>query len=315
MIPLRFVAFFAAANVTKCFTMPPRAATGLVRISPRMMATHEDERRLLRGVLKEALEKQSNIRCGLREQLEKSSVPSRTLVPSDEKAAHAHAKALRRAERVPVRLAEIAAAEQHLFELQDRLADSKPDLSALRLDMEAMGLGGRLKNFDVDAEKCGQWGRPDDFEGLVTESPRGVPILISKQSHSDATLRRISRGTDLWFQSRDGRGARVLLRTSMVRGLAKSPRECVETAADFAGHFSGGHRKRRPSSHDASHDGEGTGGGEEEVEVMYTDSRHVAKRGGRVGQLKDAKKMGMVYAKPWRVAEQARELQEQQGWL
>ncbi|EOD35140.1 hypothetical protein EMIHUDRAFT_122666 [Emiliania huxleyi CCMP1516] len=46
-----------------------------------------------------------------------------------------------------------------------------------------------------------------------------------------------------------------------------------------------------------------------EVEVM-----HVAKRGGRVGQLKDGKKIGLLTAHPERAALLAREAQDEQGW-
>ena len=52
-----------------------------------------------------------------------------------------------------------------------------------------------------------------------------------------------------------------------------------------------------------------------DVEVMFTDSRHVAKRGGRVGQLKDSKRLGLINAQSSRVASIAREAQEVQGWL
>ena len=89
----------------------------------------------------------------------------------------------------------------------------------------------------------------------------------------------------------------MLLRTSMVRSLVKSSRECVETAADLAAYFSDS--RRRP----------------EGVKVMFTDSRHVAKRGSRVGQMKVAKRLGTVWAQPERVAELARDAQEEQGWL
>ena len=54
------------------------------------------------------------------------------------------------------------------------------------------------------------------------------------------------------------------------------------------------------------------GGG---VEVMYTDSRHVAKRGSRVGQMKDAKRLGTIWASPQRVMDAARDAQSMQGWL
>ena len=97
----------------------------------------------------------------------------------------------------------------------------------------------------------------------------------------------------------EGRGgSRVLLRTSCVPSLSKSPRECVEFAADLAAYFGGGAR-----------------GGDDAVEVMYTDSRRVAKRGSRVGQLKPKKRLGTVWARPDRVAAAAREAQEDQGFL
>ena len=48
---------------------------------------------------------------------------------------------------------------------------------------------------------------------------------------------------------------------------------------------------------------------------MFTDSKRVAKRGGRVGQMKPNKRLGTVWARPNRVAEAAREAQEEQGWL
>jgi hypothetical protein len=149
-----------------------------------------------------------------------------------------------------------------------------------------------------------------------------VPILVARAAYSDALLRRVSGGTDLWFQvveapntqspypslnpSRslsphlrqlsEGRGSRVLLRTSMVRSLVRAPRECMETASDLAAFFSDARRA-------------------DEAKVMYTDSRHVAKRGGRVGQLKEAKRLGVIWAKPARVADEARDAQEEQGWL
>ena len=71
----------------------------------------------------------------------------------------------------------------------------------------------------------------------------------------------------------------------------------MEMAADLASYFS----DSRPSQDD--------------VGVMWTDSRHVAKRGTRVGQLKDGKKLGIIWARPTRVSELAREAQLVQGWL
>jgi hypothetical protein len=261
----------------------------------RMMASAPfpmvHEKRLLRGVLIEALEVQEKKRFGLEQQ----RLITPEIFDEDEKA---RAKALRRAEQVPLRLAEVAVAEQRLVQLQAALAEPKPDLIAVRSAMEGeCGLGSRLASFDVDARASAQHGRPDGFDGLVIASPRGVPILVARQTFADETLRRVSRGTDLWFQARaDHKGSRVLLRTSMCRHLARSPRECQEMAADLAAFFC-------------------TFRCDEEVEVMFTDSRHVAKRGARVGQMKDSKRLGTMWARPDRVATVARNAQEEQGWL
>lgn len=263
------------------------------------LACDPRERRLLRGVLAEALEAQQRKRFALEQQVAAAS--SAPLEPSiddgDEKRAKARAKALRRAEQIPLQLAAVDSAEARLLSLKADLR-GRADLGALRNAMESeLGLGSRLATFDVDAHAFAQWGRPDGFDGLVVESPRGIPILVGQKKFTDELLRRVARSTDLWFQCRDGSGSRVLLRTSMVRALTRSPRECQEAAADLAAYFSGWR----------SHD--------EEVEVMFTDSRHVAKRGTRVGQMKDSKRLGTIWARPWRVAELAREAQEEQGWL
>ena len=257
--------------------------------------SREHEKRLLRGVMVEALEAQQRKRTGLEEQLERTEAAP-LLNSGDEKAVKAYAKALRRAAQVPVRLSEVDAAETKLAELQTKLR-SGGDVVEIRLQLELeLGLTERLASFDVDAMAQGQWGRPAGFDGLVLESPRGVPILVARQSFSDDLLRRVSSGTDLWFQVSEGRGSRVLLRTSMVRSLVRSPRECMETASDLAALFSDARRS-------------------DEVKVMYTDSRHVAKRGGRVGQLKESKRLGVIWAKPARVVDEARDAQEEQGWL
>jgi predicted ribosome quality control (RQC) complex YloA/Tae2 family protein len=270
---------------------PPRPV-----VTMSSVASPEHEKRLLRGVLIEALAAQDRKRTALEEQL--ARMDSNDFIDGDdEKAAKAREKALRRAELVPQRLAEVDAAEARLTELRSCLKQRGADLSQIRSDLAELGLAERLATFDVEAMAQSQWGRPDGFDGLVIESPRGIPIVVARQSFSDELLRRVGRGTDLFFQVCEGRGSRVLLRTSMVRSLVRSPRECMETAADLAAYFSDA--RRWP----------------DEVEVMYTDSRRVAKRGTRVGQLKRAKRLGVVWAQPGRVAELARDAQEEQGWI
>jgi len=218
-----------------------------------------------------------------------------------EEYAKEYAKAVRRAAAVPRRLVEVTRRGEQLEALLERSRATTDDASVddLYHEVVADGLADKLETFDVDAAARDQFGRPTGFDGLVIASPRGVPVLVARRSFSDELLRRVGRGTDLWFQCVEGgRGSRVLLRTSCVPSLSKSPRECMEFAADLAAHFGGGAR-----------------GGDDVVEVMYTDSRRVAKRGSRVGQLKPKKRLGTVWARPDRVADAAREAQEDQGFL
>jgi predicted ribosome quality control (RQC) complex YloA/Tae2 family protein len=131
----------------------------------------------------------------------------------------------------------------------------------------------RRKNLD-------EYGKPRGFDGLLFYSPLGVPILVGKpKAHKDETLRRISQGADLWFQVEGYNGSRVLLRTSLKRGLRGS-KECMQMAADLAAAYcdQGDTLERTP--------------------VMYTDSKHVAKRGSKVGQMRQQKSFGRMYGYP-----------------
>ena len=128
-----------------------------------------------------------------------------------------------------------------------------------------------------------EFGRPADFNGLVFKSPLGVPILVGRKGgHHDEVLRRISQGNDLWFQVEDYSGSRVLLRSSLARGL-KNSKTCIQTAADIAAYFSD-YRQRFDS-----------------VPIMYTDSKRVAKRGSKIGQMRKRKSLGTIYGYPGNV--------------
>ena len=254
----------------------------------------QNKRRVLRGVLQQELEGQHRARVNLEAQLER-----RRDVDADdgEEYAKEYAKAVRRAAAVPRRLVEVTRRGEQLEALLERSRGATEDEVNNLYHEVADELADKLETFDVDAAARDQFGRPAGFDGLVIASPRGIPILVARRSFSDELLRRVGRGADLWFQCVEGRGSRVLLRTSCVPSLSKSPRECVEFAADLAAYFGGGAR------------------GDDAVEVMYTDSRRVAKRGSRVGQLKPKKRLGTVWARPDRVADAAREAQEDQGFL
>jgi len=137
-------------------------------------------------------------------------------------------------------------------------------------------------------ELCGsskaEFGRPADFNGLVLKSPLGVPILVGRKGgHHDEVLRRVAQGNDLWFQVEDYSGSRVLLRTSLMRGL-KNSKACRQAAADIAAYFSD---YRRFDS----------------VPIMYTDSKRVAKRGSKIGQMRKRKSLGTIYGLPGNVSD------------
>ena len=111
---------FACSRALRVAT-PPRPVVLMPRTMVTMSGTsREHEKRLLRGVMVEALEAQQRKRAGLEEQLERAEAAP-LLNSDDEKAAKAHAKALRRAAQVPVRLSEVDAAEAKLAELQTKL--------------------------------------------------------------------------------------------------------------------------------------------------------------------------------------------------
>jgi hypothetical protein len=216
----------------------PAPSLSIMHAVSRSAATDSNpsrEKRLLRGVLTEALHAQQRKRSALEGQMA-SPLPSADGL-DDDKAAKLRAKAMRRAQEVPQHLAAVRAAEMKLESLLE-LSTRGGNLSEIREQLEDMGLGACLESFDVDKAALDQWGRPEGFSGLVLESPRGVPILVGQRSFSDALLRRVGRGNDLFFQVREGRGSRVLMRTSMLRHLARSPRECMEMAADLAAYFS-----------------------------------------------------------------------------
>lgn len=153
------------------------------------------------------------------------------------------------------------------------------------------------ESWKIVAERSkGEFGRPKGFTGLVFYSPLGVPILVGKlKADSDGILRRASQGSDLWFQVEDYEGSRVLLRSSLIRGTKDSKR-CLQMAADLAAFYSvwgGGHCSDKSNLFD-------------KVPVMYTDSKHVAKRGTKVGRMRKGKSLGRIMGQPSSVEEIAR---------
>ena len=256
-------------------------------------ALNVPDRRVLSGALAQAASRQARVRAALEHELAGAGA-----LPPAASAASLE-KQRRRAELIPLRLAEVQRAEGRIRVFEARLGMDE-DLAELRAEIEAdEDLGPILRDHDPVAHARAREprGRPAGFDGLVLESPRGVPVLVGRQGAlTDEAMRRAASGRDRWYQVRDGRGARVLLRTSMARGLDGS-RACEQFAADVAAWCS--------DSRDVGEDDE-----DEYVEVMVTDSRHVAKRGTRVGQMKDSKRLGVVRARPRAVADVVRAAQD-----
>ena len=166
-LPLALPPWLSSQNTLSCEYMlllscslprqPCALPTLARRARPLSAAAVRDagcERRLLRGVLAEALEKQRRKRFALTEQ---SGALERSQLPSEAKA---RAKAVARAEALPLLLRECDAAEAALSDLHARLYERRPDLPALRRAMEELGLEQRLELYDVDRAAMDQWGRP-----------------------------------------------------------------------------------------------------------------------------------------------------------
>jgi len=176
---------------------------------------------------------------------------------------------------------------KRLKDLQLEIKNLEPTISGLvssRNKFNELGFGSILKqpiqSWKSKREKDVEFGRPLGFDGLLFYSPLGVPILVGRMNaHKDDIMRNAAQGSDLWFQVEDYNGSRVLLRSSLVRGT-KGSKKCLQMAADLAASYS-------------------VWGDEfDSVPVMYTDSRKVAKRGSKVGNMKQKKSLGRMFGRP-----------------
>lgn len=213
---------------------------------------------------------------------------------------------VRRSESVRRRREDVGRVLRRARETRDSLIDDDDDdeatLVAAREAIVDMGFERLLDEDPVffasssSTRRGDEFGRPRGFDGLVRHSPSlGVPILVgARGAQNDELLRRVSQGTDLWFQVEDYRGSRVLLRSSLVRG-SKGSRSCAQAAADLAAYHSDSRR-------------------EERVRVMYTDPRHVAKRGSKVGRMRKRKSLGTMVGRPRAVAEAETTHERREGY-
>jgi len=260
-----------------------------------------EERRVLRGVIGIAIEQQQWKREVLKEKRKRSGGAPSMFIDSDD-FKEAYALQQRHAEQIDQRIERTDMTEERLLELRDSLFDS--NLTEVRRTLEEeLRLGKRLQKYDFNASRHAQWGRPEGFGGLVIRSPRGLPILVERKNMKDKkSLMNLAKRSDQWFQIHDGKGPRVLLRTSMVPGISKGYRECMEMAADLAAYFSREYKDEKPWLRP------------ETFKVYWTGpQRH--KGGRRIGKVKKNEIFGRVVAKPDRVHNLARDAQEIQGWL
>ena len=234
----------------------------------------------LEGATREAQFRQRRILEALREQTDKQGQQQQAVIDSVNK----------RREEIQQSITKIQSIQNEIKELKQS-PTSGADLNALQtIKDKLIELGFQSvisqgpDSWRHVQELCrkskAEFGRPADFTGLVYKSPHGVPILVGRKgAHNDEVLRRISQGSDLWFQCEDYSGSRVLLRTSLARGL-KNSKSCRQAAADLAAYYSDYRRKF------------------ESVPIMYTDSKRVAKRGSKKGQMRKRKSLGTMYGYP-----------------
>mmetsp|Transcript_39717 Transcript_39717/g.95940 ORF Transcript_39717/g.95940 Transcript_39717/m.95940 type:complete len:372 (-) Transcript_39717:251-1366(-) len=226
-----------------------------------------------------------------------------------------HRTAEEKLESIDGRRMEILQKMDQLKALQQKLSqqNTKDDLivetlQSFKIDFAKLGFESILKHHPdtwkirLLQKKKKDYGRPDGFDGLVFYTTRGVPILVGRpKAHKDETLRRIAQGADLWFQVEDYQGSRVLLRSSLQRGL-KDSKECKQMAANLAARFSDWY-------YSTDKDIDRT-----RIPVMYCDSRKVSKRGSRVGKMNHRKKLGRMHGDPRAVEELTNRRNKDLSW-
>jgi len=267
-----------------------KATTGQKRKSPTLRGDNKKNSRcapiisfeFLDGVTREALFRQRRILQALQEQNEQEQ--------NQEEATESVKK---RREQVQENMAKLKGIQITIKDLLrsptadvdlDELQTIKEQLTELGFQsLMAQGPDKWKHVQELCRNSKAEFGRPAGFTGLVYKSPLGVPILVGRKgAHNDEVLRRISQGSDVWFQVDDYSGSRVLLRTSLAKGL-KNSKLCQQAAADLAAYYSD-YRGRFES-----------------VPIMYTDSKNVAKRGSKKGQMRKRKSLGTVYGYPGNV--------------
>lgn len=261
-------------------------ASSNVKKRPTYTAPVEESRAYFHLVLEEIKFRQHRILDALELELRKENKPSGD--GSNKSLMQHEGKANKKREKIMQRNAEILLLLDKVQQIEESLKPKRHVSftsvrhSIIRLGFESI-LTESTDNWKSQRTSRNEFGRPKGYDGLIFYTPLGTPILVGIQgSHSDETLRQISQGMDLWFQVEGYSGSRILLRTSLKRSL-KGSKSCIQMAADLAAYYSD-HRW------------------EKEVPIMYTDPRHVAKRGTKAGQMKKRKSFGCIIGHPTTVS-------------
>ena len=105
-------------------------------------------------------------------------------------------------EAVPQLLAEVDAQERLRGLVSALAARGGADLGELRAMEEEPGPAARFP--PCRRHRSAPVRPARRLRRAGARAPRGVPILVARRSQFDALLRRVGRGTDLWFQVREG---------------------------------------------------------------------------------------------------------------
>ncbi len=188
--------------------------------------------------------------------------PAKTPVQQAEAMFKRARKLERAAVILPQRIQDLQQDQAYLAQLELDLAtaQNRPDIAAVREDLETSGLLRRQGPPRTRTPVPSPASRPRTYT-----SAEGFPILVGRNARQNdhITFRR-SAPRDLWLHVRDAAGAHVLIRSA---GRTVSP-DTLQGAAQLAAFHSG----RR---------------GENRVPVMVTEKRHVTRlKRGRPGQVR-----------------------------
>lgn len=253
--------------------------------NPTLTTPTQDSIDYFRKVLEEITLRQERILDALERELQKKD----TQGEESEDPLKYDKTVIKRIKKIAQRQAEISNTITEVQQIEKQLKRNTPFRSVreaiVKLGFESI-LNEAVDDWITQKAIQHEFGRPKGFDGLIFYTPLGVPILVGTQgSHSDETLRQVSQGMDLWFQVEGYSGSRVLLRTSLKRNL-KGSKCCNQMAADLAAYYSDFRW-------------------ETDVPIMYTDSRHVAKRGSKSGQMRKRKSFGCIVGHPATVSDVA----------